>query len=111
LNPKEQKVSKVASDALKLLGQGLTFEDLKKRLFANNIIMASNYVVELINAMHKLDRKMFVQDDIYTKVKAYIKKHPTTGMREMQSAITFEIDPAILKMAIAFAKAELGLIK
>lgn len=111
LNPKEQKVSKVASDALKLLGQGLTFEDLKKRLFANNLIMAANYVVELIDARHNLDRKMFVPDEIYTKVKAYIKKHPETGLREMQAAIPFEIDQPVMKMAAAFAKVELGLKK
>jgi ATP-dependent DNA helicase RecQ len=111
LNPKEQKVSKVASDVLKLLGQGLTFEDLQKRLFANNIIMAANYMVELIEARHKLERKMFVPDDIYIKVKAYVKKHPQTGLREMQSAITFDVDPPVLKMAVSFAKVELGLLK
>jgi ATP-dependent DNA helicase RecQ len=111
LNPKEQKVSKVASDALKLISQGLSFEELKKRLFANNLIMAANYMVELIDARHKLDRKMFVPDEIYTKVKAYIKKHPETSLRDMNTAIPFEIEPPVLKMAAAFAKIELELKK
>lgn len=110
LNPKEPKVSKVAGDALRLLENGLSFEELTKRLFANNISMTANYIVELVEAPYELQRNMFVPDDIYKKVLNYVKKNPTMGLREIQKTIKCEIDAPILKMAVSFAKIELELI-
>ncbi len=111
LNPKEPKVSKVANDALKLIEKGLTFQDVTKRLFANNLAMASNYIVELVEAPYPLNREMFLDDDIYKKVYTFVKKNPEMGLREIQTKITCEIDAPILKMAVSFAKIELGIIK
>ncbi len=111
LNPKEPKVSKVANDALKLLETGLTFEDITKRLFANNISMAANYVVELIEAPYPIDRNMFVPDELYEKVHTFVKNNPEMGLREIQSKIPLEIDHPVLKMSVSFAKLELGLLK
>ena len=110
-NPKEIKVSKVASDALKLFNQGFSFEDIKKRLFANNMSMAANYIVELIEAPYPIDRKMFIPDATYKKVLAFVKKNPEVGLRDAQSKINMEIDQYTLKIAYSFAKVELGLIK
>ncbi|MFA5510891.1 MAG: RecQ family ATP-dependent DNA helicase [Candidatus Kapaibacterium sp.] len=109
LNPKEQKVSKVAQDALKLLSQGETFDTIKTRLFAGNLTMTANYVVEIIEAGHELPRKELVPDAVYNKIKACIKKQPDIGSREIQTKLEMQIDAPTLKMACAFAKAELGL--
>ncbi len=111
LNPKEPKVSKVANDALKLFEKGLTFEDVTKRLFANNISMAANYIVELIEAPYPLDRDMFVDNELYKKVYSFVKINPEMGLREIQTKIAIEIEPPLLKMAVSFAKVELELTK
>jgi ATP-dependent DNA helicase RecQ len=107
LNPKEPKVSKVANDTLKLIQKGLTFEEITKRLFANNVSMAANYIVELVEAPYKLNREMFVPNDIYKKVLSFVKKNPDIGLREAQSKINFEIEPYLFKMAFSFAKTEI----
>ncbi|HRP01257.1 MAG TPA: HRDC domain-containing protein [Candidatus Kapabacteria bacterium] len=111
LNPKEPKVSKVANDALKLLEKGLSFEDVTKRLFANNLAMASNYIVELVEAPYPLDSKMFVPGDAYDRVLSFVKSNPQMGLREIQSKIEVELDQPLLKMAVSFAKVELGITK
>lgn len=111
LNPKEPKVSKVANDALKLFEKGLSFEDVTKRLFANNISMAANYIVELIEAPYPLDSNMFVPDDLYKQVHSFVKKNPEMGLREIQSKVPFDIESPMLKMAVSFAKIDLGIIK
>ncbi len=110
LNPKEQKVSKVAQDTLRMLEQGSDFETIKTRLFAGNLAMMANYIVEIIEAGQKLPRKQLVPDAVYTKVKAAIKKFPDLGARDIQPKLTIEIDSPTLKIACAFAKAELGLL-
>ncbi|MDT3739667.1 MAG: RecQ family ATP-dependent DNA helicase [Candidatus Kapabacteria bacterium] len=110
LNPKEQKVSKVAQDALKLLAQGENFETIKTRLFAGNMTMAANYIVEIIEAGHPLPRKELVPDTIYSKVKSCIKKNPDFGTRDLQAKLTLDTDASTLKIAAAFAKLELGFI-
>ncbi len=110
LNPKEQKVSKVAQDFLKMLDQGLDFEIIKSRLFGGNMSMASNYIVEIIEAGHNLPRKSMVPDSVYTKIKSCVKKYPDLTPREIQGKLTIEIEQPILKIAYSFAKAELGLL-
>ena len=109
LNPKEQKVSKVAKDALKLLEQGESFETIKMRLFAGNITMMANYVVEIVEAGYEIPRKQLVPDTVYSKVKACVKKNPEYGPRDLQTKLTMDIESSTLKMACAFAKLELGL--
>jgi predicted transcriptional regulator len=108
LNPKEHKVSKVAQDALKMLDQGLDFEVIKSRLFAGNLAMASNYIIEIIEAGHPLPRKSMVPDPVYSKIKACVKKFPELGPREIQTKLTIEVDSPTLKIAYSFARAELG---
>lgn len=110
LNPKEQKVSKVAQDALKLLNQGQDFETIKSRLFAGNMTMAANYIVEILEAGHELPRKDLVPDAVYSKIKSCIKKNPELGQRELMAKLTIEVDAPTLKIATAFAKIELGMI-
>lgn len=110
LNPKEQKVSKVAKDALKLLDQGESFDTIQTRLFAGNLTMTANYVVEILDAGFELPRKQLVPDAVYTKVKACLKKNPEFGISDVQSKLTVSVDHPVLKMACAFAKAELGIL-
>ncbi|MBX3044561.1 MAG: RecQ family ATP-dependent DNA helicase [Candidatus Kapabacteria bacterium] len=110
LNPKEQKVSKVAKDALRLLEQGEDFDKIKTRLFAGNSLMMANYVVEILEAGYDLPRKELVPDTIYRQVKACIKKNPDLGQRDLQSKLAIDIEPPIMKMAYAFAKNDLGIL-
>lgn len=110
LNPKEQKISKVAKDALKLLEQGENFETIKRRLFAGNMTMTANYVIEILEAGFEVPRKELVPDAVFTKVKSCIKKNPDFGPRDLQEKLELDIDSSTLKMACAFAKLELGLL-
>jgi ATP-dependent DNA helicase RecQ len=110
LNPKDQKVSKVAQDALKMLTQGEDFQTIKSRLFAGNMTMAANYIVEILEAGHELPRKQIVPDAVYSKVKSCVKKFPDLNARDLQPKLTIEIDQTTLKVAVAFAKAELGIL-
>ena len=104
--PKEQKLSKVAQDTLKLINQGLNFEQLSKRLFSNRA-MAASYIQEVVESGYRVDRKRFVDDDVFQKVKEFVVAHPEINWRESQGDIDVDLDLPMLKMVAAFVKREL----
>jgi ribonuclease D len=105
--PKEHKVSKLAQDTLTMIQQGYTFDDLQKRLFGGNKTMAANCIIELLEADHYINRKLFLDEKIYTKVKSAYKKKADITTKELQAKFEEEIDKSVIKMTVSFVRFEL----
>lgn len=104
---KEQKISKVAQETLKLIRQGQSLEQISKRLFSNST-MAANYIQEIVDAGYEVERERFVDDSTYKAVIEFLKKNEQIPLRDMQAEIAGDIDLPTLRMAVAFAKREIS---
>lgn len=105
--PRESKVTKLAQDALTMIKGGSSFEEIQKRLFGGNIAMVAKCIIELLDADHPLNRKDFIEDKLYSKIKSIYKKKPEITTKEIQVKLPEETDKAIISMAMAFVRFEL----
>lgn len=108
-NLKLQKLSKVARDVLEYVEKGLSLEEISKKLFINEQMVA-NYVIQSVKIGVLTDAGMFLSVEDYKKLLDYVGENPDVEVDEAEENLNLNISHAKFKIAFYMAVQEVEAI-
>jgi ATP-dependent DNA helicase RecQ len=106
---KKFELSETNNTTYQLIQSGLSMvETAEKRNLTIGTI--ASHLQEAVEAGYDLDRDKFCSNELYDKIKELLKNKPNQRLAEIRELLDSEIGYPLLRVAVALARRELGII-